>query len=97
MESTDTNTSTGQANIQALTCRGLDMVAHNLTSAFTEQLRAIVSDNTVTPYQQVLADITDQIKNLKERIESTNSSSQKSDDLDTQISRKSKRNRKKRE
>ena len=52
-----------------MTRRDLDMLAQNLTTAFTEQLCAIVSANAATPHQQVLADMADQIENLKKSIE----------------------------
>ena len=57
MHSTDTDTFAGQVNNQAVTRHALDMLAQNLTTAFAEQLRAIVSANAVTPHQQVLADM----------------------------------------
>ena len=62
VHSTDTDTSAGHANNQAVTRRDLDMLARNLTAAFTEQLRAVINN---TPTQQrVLEDMADQIKNL---------------------------------
>ena len=70
----DTDTSLGQANNQAVTCRDLDMLAQNLTTAFIEQLRAIVSANAATLHQQVLADMADQIENFKKSIEPHSSS-----------------------
>ena len=39
VHSTDTDTSAGHANNQAVTRRDLDMLARNLTAAFSEQLR----------------------------------------------------------
>ena len=45
VHSTDTDTSAGLANNQAVTRRDLDLQAQNLTVAFSEQLRAIVSAN----------------------------------------------------
>ena len=41
------------------------------TDTFTKQLRAIVSANAATPHQQVLANVADQIDNLKKRMEPT--------------------------
>ena len=90
------HTSAGQANNQAVTRCDLNMLAQNLTSAFAEQLHAIVNANAATPHQQVLADIANQIENLKKRIE-PHSSFRKLDDRDTQISRSSKRNRQRKE
>ena len=40
VHSTDTDTSAGHANNQAVTRRDLDMLAWNLTAAFFEELRA---------------------------------------------------------
>ena len=54
LHSTDTDTSTGQANNQVVTRRDMDMLAQNLTTSYTEQLRAIVSVNAATPHQQAL-------------------------------------------
>ena len=45
---TDTDTSAGQANNQAMTRRDLDLLAQNLTVAFSEQHRVIVSANNPT-------------------------------------------------
>ena len=66
VHSTDTDTSAGHANNQAVTRRDLDMLARNLTAAFSEQLRAIMNNNN-PPQQQVLENMADQIKNLWER------------------------------
>ena len=67
VHSTDTDTSAGHANNQAVTRRDLDMLARNLTAAFSEQLRAVINN---TPTQQrVLEDMAGQIKSLQERIE----------------------------
>ena len=96
VHSIDTDTSVGQTNNQAVTRRDLDILAQNLTTAFAEQLCAIVSANAATPHQQVLADMADPIEILKKRIE-PHSSSQKSEDRDTLISRSSRRNRQRRE
>ena len=66
VHNTDTDTSAGHANNQTVTRRDLDMLARNLTAAFSEQLRAVINN---TPTQRVLEDMADQIKNLQERIE----------------------------
>ena len=68
MHSTDTDTLAGPANNQALTRQDLDILAQNLTNAFTEQICVIVSASNAAPQQQVLADMANHIKNLKERI-----------------------------
>ena len=68
VHSTDTNTSTGHANNQAVTRRDLDMLARNLTTAFSEQLHAVINHNNPAQ-QRILEDMADQIKNLQERIE----------------------------
>ena len=69
VHSIDTNTLAGQVNNQAVTRQDLDILAQNLTNAFTEQIHAIVSASNTVPQQQVLADMANQIKNLEERIE----------------------------
>lgn len=58
----------------------------------------MISANDTAPQQQVLADIANQIKNLKEHIEPSKDAStpQKSDDGVTKISCSSKRNKKRR-
>ena len=71
VHSTDTDTSAGHANNQAVTHRDLDMLARNLTAAFSEQLRAVINNNNPAQ-QRVLEDMADQIKNLRERIEPPN-------------------------
>ena len=43
VQSTDTDTSAGQANNPAVTRRDLDLLAQNLTAAFAEQLRNVVA------------------------------------------------------
>ena len=68
VHSTDTDTSAGHANNQAVTRRDLDMLTRNLTVAFSEQLRAVMNNNN-PPQQQVLEEMADQIKNLRDRIE----------------------------
>ena len=87
----------GQANNQAVT--GRDMLAQNLTNAFSEQLCAFVSTNNTAHRQQMLANMANQIKNLKELIQPSKdvSSPYKSDDGDTNVSYSSKRNKKSRE
>ena len=89
MHSIDTNTFAGQTNNQAMTHQDLDILAQNLTNAFTKEIRAIVSANNAIPQQLVLAKIATQIKNLKERIEPSEdvSTHHKSDDGETKISR----------
>ncbi|XP_057517902.1 uncharacterized protein LOC130798824 [Amaranthus tricolor] len=97
VHSTDTDTSAGHANNQAVTRRDLDMLARNLTAAFTEQLRAVISN---TPTQQrVLEDMADQIKNLQERIEPHHEvpKSHESQDGNSRTSHSSRRNKKRRE
>ena len=98
VHSTDTDTSAGQANNQAVTRRDLDMLARNLTAAFSEQLRAVMNNNNPAP-QQVLEDMADQIKNLRERIEPPNETpkSHESQDGNSEMSRSSKRNKRRRE
>ena len=64
VRSTNTNTSAGHTNNQAVTRRDLDMLARNLTAAFSDQLRAVINSNPAQ--QQVLEDMADQIKNLQE-------------------------------
>ena len=61
VHNTDTNTSAGQANNQVVTRQGLDMLAQNLTTAFSEQLRAVVTANNAATQQQILTDIAGQI------------------------------------
>ena len=82
-----------------LTCRDLDILVQNLTNAFTEQIHTIVSTNNAAPRQQVLTEMTTQIKNLKERIEPSEdvSTHPKSGDDDTKVSRSSKRNKRRKE
>ena len=63
VHNTDTDTSSGHANNQAVTHRDLDMLARNLTAAFFEQLRAVINNNPAQ--QRVLEDTADQIKNLQ--------------------------------
>ena len=74
VHSTDTDTSTGQANNQAVTRRDLDMLAQNLTNAFAEQLRAAISANTTNPNPQVLGDMAAQIEDLRRRMDPPNDS-----------------------
>ena len=93
----DTDTSASHANNQAVTRRDLDMLARNLTAAFSEQLRAIINN---TPTQQrVLEDMADQIKNLRERIEPHQETpkSHESQDGNSSTSHSSRRNKKRRE
>ncbi|XP_057517953.1 uncharacterized protein LOC130798872 [Amaranthus tricolor] len=74
------------------------MLARNLTAAFSEQLRAVMNNNNPAP-QQVLDDMADQIKNLRERIEPPNETpkSHESQDGNSEMSRSSKRNKRRRE
>ncbi|XP_057524865.1 uncharacterized protein LOC130804449 [Amaranthus tricolor] len=74
------------------------MLARNLTSAFSEQLRAVMSNNN-SPQQQVLEEMEDQIKNLRERIEHHQEipKSHESQDGNLRMSHSSKRNKKRRE
>ncbi|XP_057518286.1 uncharacterized protein LOC130799194 [Amaranthus tricolor] len=74
------------------------MLARNLTAAFSEQLRAVMNNNNPAP-QQVLEDMADQIKNLRERIEPPNEKpkSHESQDGNSGMSRSSKRNKRRRE
>ena len=51
VHNTDTDTSAGQANNEAVTRQDLDLLAKNLTVAFSEQLRAIVSANNLATQQ----------------------------------------------
>ncbi|XP_057537254.1 uncharacterized protein LOC130814967 [Amaranthus tricolor] len=97
VHSTDTDTSAGHANNQAVTRRDLDMLARNLTAAFSEQLRAVINN---TPTQQrVLEDMANQIKNLQERIEPHQEipKSHESQDGNSRTSHSSRRNKKRRE
>ena len=97
VHSTDTDTSAGHANNQAVTRRDLDMLARNLTAAFSEQLRAVMNNNN-PPQQQVLQDMADQIKNLRERIEPHQEipKSHESQDGNSRMSHSSRRNKKRR-
>ncbi|XP_057547863.1 uncharacterized protein LOC130826275 [Amaranthus tricolor] len=74
------------------------MLARNLTAAFSEQLRAVMNNNNPAP-QQVLDDMADQIKDLRERIEPPNETpkSHESQDENSEMSRSSKRNKRRRE
>ena len=51
VHSTNTNTSASQANNQLVARRDLEILAQNLTNAFAEQLRTIVSANAAPPHQ----------------------------------------------
>ena len=94
VHSTDTDTSAGHANNQAVTRRDLDMLARNLTAAFSEQLCTVINDNPAQ--QRVLEDMADQIKNLQERIEPHDeiSKSHGSREGNSGMSRSSRRNKK---
>ena len=97
VHSTNTDTSAGHTNNQAVTCRDLDMLARNLTAAFSEQLRAVINN---TPTQQrMLEDMSDQIKNLQERIEPHQEipKSHESQDGNARMSHSNRSNKKRRE
>jgi hypothetical protein len=96
VHSTDTDTSAGQANNQVVTRRDLDILAQNLTAAFSEQLRAIV---TQTPVQrQTMDEMANQIRNLQDQVNpQPHSSPQASRSGNTGASRSSRRNKRRRE
>ena len=98
VHNTDIDTSAGHANNQTVTRRDLDMLARNLTAAFSEQLRAVVNNNNPAQ-QRVLEDMANQIKNLQERIQPhiEMPKSHESQDGNSRMSRSSRRNKKRRE
>ena len=94
VHNTDTDTSAGHVNNQTVIRRDLDMLARNLTAAFSEQLCAVINN---TPTQQrVLEDMADQIKSLQERIEPHQEipKSHESQDRNLRTSHSSRRNKK---
>lgn len=48
---TDTYTSVGHANNQAVNHKDLNILAQNITNAIIEQIRAIISSNNDVPQQ----------------------------------------------
>ena len=94
VHSTDTDTSAGQVNNQAVTRRDLEMLAQNLTATFSKQLRAVMSTNNPAQ-QRALDDMANQIRNLQDRVAPRQDASnpQTSPDGNTRMSRSSRRNR----
>jgi hypothetical protein len=96
VHSTDTDTSAGQANNQVVTRRDLDMLAQNLTAAFSEQLRTIIKANA-PDQRQTMDEMANQIRNLQEQVSPHVHSSHPLTRSDTGMSRSSRRNKRRRE